>query len=66
MSQITGKHFKIEKKAFSVLNVSEIKTGLFAVNTEVVYVHYSLRPITRALLVCSHSASAVCRPAAFV
>ena len=65
MSQLTGNHFKIEK-ALSVLNVSEIKTGLFAVNTEVVHVHYSLRPITRALLVCSHSVSAVCLPAAFV
>lgn len=36
--------------------MSEMKRGLFAVNTEVVYVHYSPGPITRARLVGSHSA----------
>lgn len=54
------------RRAFSALNVSEIKTGFFAVNTEVVRVHYSPRPITRALLVCSHSVCAVTLPAAYV
>lgn len=65
MSQLTGNHFKTEK-ALSVLNVLEIKTDLSAVNIEVVHVHYSLRPITRAPLVCAYSVSAVCLPAAFV
>ena len=59
VSQFTGSRFKIEK-ALSVLNVSGIQTGLFAVNTWVVDVHYSLRAITRALLVGSQSVSVVC------